>query len=224
MFNAFFYYPILNIFNFIYYNLAFKSLGLSVIFLTLLVKIILFPLFYKAAKTQILMAKLQPLISKIQKEYKKDPKKQTELLLSLYKKYNVNPILSFTLLLVQLPILIALYRIFGGGLTSFDNCLFLGFIDLKKPSLFMASLTGFLQYIQGVLSTPPKTSFETGKHSQRIGQMTNIFFSFFVFFILLRLNSAIGLYWVTMIITSIAQQYYIERKLKGIKFELKHET
>ena len=228
MFNTLFYQPVFEVFKFIYYHLAFENLGLSVIFLTILVKMVLFPFFYKSIRTQILMGKLQPLIVKIQKDFKDDPKKQTELMFDLYRKYKINPILHFILLLLQFPIFIALYRVSAGGVTFFHNSIFLGFIDLKKPSLFLAVLTGLFQYTQGVLAAPVSKKSKDNHlikqgRQQKINNMTNIGFALFSFFILLKLNAAIGLYWSTMVLTQILQEMYIRNKLKGLKIEIKEE-
>ncbi|MEK7086984.1 MAG: YidC/Oxa1 family membrane protein insertase, partial [Patescibacteria group bacterium] len=91
LFNAVFYQPILSVLIFIYNNLAFHDLGLAIIFLTILVRIVLFPLFYKGAKDQALIQRLQPHIKKIQLDHKVDKAKQAQELMALYKEHRFNP-------------------------------------------------------------------------------------------------------------------------------------
>ncbi len=64
--------------------------------------------------------KIQPEIKRIQKEYKDDNEQQLEKIKNLYKEYNVNPLGSFVPLLIQFPILIALYQVFLKGLNPTD--------------------------------------------------------------------------------------------------------
>jgi len=193
-------------------------LGVSIIILTILVRVILFPVFYKGAKDQTLMQRLQPQIKKIQAEHKDDKEKQAKALLDLDKENGLNPFSGFFLLLIQLPVFIALFQLFTKELATatFDNHTFLGLINLGDKNLFITTLTAFLQYFQGKLSYSKQTVSEeksqnpavmTGKAMIWIGPILTLV-------ILSALPSALGIYWFTSTAFSILQQVYINKKIQ----------
>src|SRR3989344_4200053 len=99
LFNNFIYEPLLAVLVFIYQNIAFGDLGLSVILLTVFVRVVLFPVFWKSAKDQALMNRLQPHIKQIQLDHKDDREEQAKKLMALYKEHRLNPLSGFLLLL-----------------------------------------------------------------------------------------------------------------------------
>src|ERR1700722_19634772 len=151
LYHLIFKYPILNLLIFFYQTIAFHDLGLAIIFVTLFIRLILYPFFHTGAKQQILMQRIQPHIKKIQEQHKDDREKQAAALMALYKEHGVNPFSSFLLLIIQLPILLALYRIIlytipsgnFAGLYPFVmapssiNSMFLGFINLASKNIYM---------------------------------------------------------------------------------------
>ncbi|WGH26976.1 MAG: YidC/Oxa1 family insertase periplasmic-domain containing protein [Candidatus Bostrichicola ureolyticus] len=87
--------------------------GIIIILMTTIVKIILFPLFYKQYKTNIIMNLIYPKIKEIQKKFKNiDPTIKNKILLKFYKKLKINPLLSFILILLQIPIFYSLFNFF----------------------------------------------------------------------------------------------------------------
>lgn len=111
-FKTILFYPILNGVIILYNYLPPHDLGLVIIALTFLIRLALSPLSYKAARAQKKIAKIQPKIKKIQDKYKDNKEKQAQKLMEVYRKYKVNPIAGLLPLLVQLPIIISLYRVF----------------------------------------------------------------------------------------------------------------
>src|SRR5580704_10130713 len=107
MFHTIFYIPLYNALIWLTTGLG-GSIGLAVIALTLVVKIILSPLSYSSIKSQIEQKKLQPLMDDIKKKYP-DKKEQSEKMMELYKEHKTNPFAGCLLLLLQLPVIIALY-------------------------------------------------------------------------------------------------------------------
>ncbi len=210
LFDLVFYKPIFFLLVFIYKNLVFKDFGLAVIVLTLILRIVLFPLFQKSLKNQVLSEKIQPEIKKIQEQYKNDKEKQVKELLNLYQKYKFNPLSSIFLVLVQLPFLFALFKIFTKGLDNnfFESFYFLNLIDLKKPDIFLVFLTAGFQYLQNQISL---------RKVEKITQQAKImmfFAPFLTLIILANLPSALALYWLVSTIFSIFQQLFIEKKEK----------
>jgi len=172
-FHAILYEPILKLLIWIYETIAFNSFGLAVIFLTIGIQIILFPLFWKSAKHQAVMQKLQPKVKHIQESLKHDKEKQATELLSLYKEHKINPFGSVLLLFVQLPIIIALYQVLLKEISSglFDNFIFLGLIDLRQKSLILTLIATLLQYIQGRLSLPKTQEAKGANPMADMGKM-----------------------------------------------------
>ncbi|MDO5477751.1 MAG: YidC/Oxa1 family membrane protein insertase [Clostridia bacterium] len=110
-----------NILSFIIYPIYgfVKNYGLAVILFTIIVKIILFPLGIKQQKTTVKTKKIRPELERIQAKYKNDKEKLNEETMKLYQKYNINPMGGCLPLLIQLPILLGLYRIIQSPITWF---------------------------------------------------------------------------------------------------------
>jgi YidC/Oxa1 family membrane protein insertase len=221
IFNLLIYNPLLNILIFFYQTIAFKDLGLAIIFLTILIRIILYPLSNQMFKTQTLMQKIQPEIKLIQQKHKKNPQKQLQETIALYKKYNINIFSMYFFIIIQLPILIALYKIFSQNFQIIDltnlyffisepktiNLTFLNLINLTKPSIIIAALAAVFQYLQIWLS------FKVLKHKQNINKITLYLWPITTFLFLFYFSSVIGLYLLITNIISLINQYFINKKI-----------
>lgn len=218
------YQPLFNSLIFLY-DYSGRDFGMAIILLTLAIRIILFPLSVKAVNSQKGLQEIQPEINDLQKKYKDDKEKQAKEILELYKKKKINPFSGILLALIQLPILVALYRVFWNGLKpeqlaglySFVanpghvNSLFLHFLDLSKPNLILAVLAGLAQYFQSKMLMPkmPKAKSGSEDFSSIMQKQTLYFLPVFTVIILISLPSALGLYWTASGIFSIIQQYII---------------
>lgn len=103
--------------RFIYEYLAFENYGLAIIIFTILTKLLLLPLTMKQMKSTSKMQELQPELQKLQKMYANNKEKLNEEMMKLYQKHNYNPASGCLPLLIQFPILIALYRVLIKPLT-----------------------------------------------------------------------------------------------------------
>lgn len=234
VFNEILYRPLFNALIFIYQHFSFGDLGVAIILLTIFIRLVLFPLFYKGAKDQAIMQRLAPKIKEIQKNHKNDRQEQTKKLMDLYKEHKVNPFSGFLLLFVQLPVLIALYQVFLKGFSTTDfsalysfvsapqslDHFFLGFVDLSKKSLVVVIIAAVIQYFQGKLSLiknnkPSEELSPAEKMGQQMVYLGPILT--FVFLWFLNLPSAVGLYWLTTSAFSVIQQVIINKKL-SVKF------
>lgn len=229
IFNAYVYEPIFEVLVFIYENLSFHDLGGAIIILTVLVRIVLFPIFYKSAKDQTLMRKIQPKMKELQEKFKNDKEAQAKALMSLYKEHKLNPFSGFLLLLVQLPIFFALFKMFSNGLSKdlFDSTAFFGFIDVSERSIALAVLAAGLQYLQGKITFAAQGSGEKNHRSDpaaSMGKMMIVLGPAMTLIILFSLPSALGIYWTTSTVFSIGQQFYINKKINGAQNEKNKET
>lgn len=135
MFSTLFYNPIYNAFVLIL-DFITSDVGIAIILVTILVKIVLFPLAKQAIKTQIGMKKAKPELDALQSKYgkKPEPEQRQEMameMMSIYRKYNIRPFASFLMLGLQLPVLIALYKIFyAGGLPEIKTDILYSFVQI----------------------------------------------------------------------------------------------
>lgn len=223
LFNTILYRPLFNALVLLYQFLPLHDLGIAIVLLTLFIRILLYPLSASSLKAQKKISDLQPKIDGIQKNHK-DPKERTEELLKLYQKEKINPFAGFLPLFLQLPILIALYKVFWriqeidpSLLYSFVpnpvsfNTSFLGILNLATPSLPLAFLAAFLQYFQtkSISKKPFKGDSEI---SQMIQKQSLYIFPLLTFFILFKLPSAIGVYLIATTLFSLGEQHFILKK------------
>ncbi len=227
-FNTLLYRPLFNILVLFYQYIPGRDFGLAVIVLTILIKLIFYPLGIKAIKSQRELSKLQPKIKEIQEKYKDNKEQQSKELIALYKKEKITPFSGCLPLLIQLPVLIALYRVFWRGLQpeqiallynfipnpGLINPSFLGVIDLSQPNIIIAFIAGVFQFLQTKLTLPkqaPKTK-KDDSFSGHLQKQMQYFMPIFMVVILFKLPSAIGLYWICSTLFTIVQQYVILKK------------
>ncbi|MDD3102158.1 MAG: YidC/Oxa1 family membrane protein insertase [Patescibacteria group bacterium] len=147
-FNTILYQPLLNLLVFFYNVIPGHDLGVAIITLTVILKLILFPLSRQSLKSQKALQSLQPKMEEIKKKYPDQKEKQAKMTMELYKENKINPFSSCLPLLIQLPILIAVYQVFNTGLTSTNlpvysfiynpghlNSFAFGFLNLAKPNI-----------------------------------------------------------------------------------------
>lgn len=226
-YNNFLYLPLLNALIFFYNTIAFRDLGIAIILLTILIRILLFPLFHKGARHQTVMQRLQPQLKKIQEDHKKDKEKQMAATMALYKENKINPFASFFILLIQLPILIALYQIFLkslkpdflNGLYGFIqsptslNTSFLGLINLGERSIIMVVLAAVAQYFQAKLALPKKKQGEQLLPAEKMAKQMVFVGPVITIVIFYNFPAAIALYWAVASIFSVFQQIIINRTI-----------
>ena len=222
-FNQFLYRPLLNILIVLCLFLPGQDFGLAVIIVTVAFKSFLLPLNKKMEKNRKDLVKIQPEIKKIQKEFKGDEAQQLEKIKGLYKEYKINPLSSFVPLLIQFPILIALYQVFLNGLNQSDlygfipysgsiNYSFLG-IDLTTSSLVLAILAGIIYFVQIKTSLSQTKNPNDKKNNVMAGFQKQMpyFFSLLTFFVLIRIPAAVSLYLMISSLFTMTQQYILKK-------------
>jgi len=211
--------PFLWIMNQIYKVLP--NYGIAIIILTLITKIILWPLGNKSYKSMNDMKRMQPLMAEIREKYKDDKKKMNEETMALYRTYKINPMGGCLPMVVQLPVFFALYRMlyqaielrhapfFGwiNDLSAPDRLFQFGFsIPFMEPPYGIPVLTivmGATMFLQQKMSPPP------GDPTQAKMMM---FMPLIFTFIFINFSSGLVLYWLINNVFSIGQQYYIQKK------------
>ncbi|HEY4502549.1 MAG TPA: YidC/Oxa1 family membrane protein insertase [Candidatus Paceibacterota bacterium] len=228
--------PLYNALVFLVSIVPFADLGLAVIVLTVVVKLILFPLSLKAAKTQILVRAVEPKINSIKEKYKDDKAEQARQTMALYKESDINPFSSFLLLLIQLPIIFGLYWVFAfGGLPQLNydilyaftprpeifNVHFLWVSDIAKSSAVLALLAGVTQYFQIKLTLPTLKARDSKEKPSLKDDLTRSFhmqmrylMPVIVVVIAYIISAAIAIYWTTSNLFAIGQELYVRRKLR----------
>lgn len=235
-FNLILYQPLFNTLILLYQYLPGRDFGIAVIVLTLLIRLILYPSMAQSLKSQRALSWIQPKIQEIQNKYKQDLAKQSRAMIEIYRKEKISPLSGIFPLLIQLPILIALYRLFWKGLEIKEmiylysfipnpgqiNPTFLNLLNLAQPSIIFAVLAGVFQYFQGKTMIAPHLKFvreekenRGAKFSEMLQKQMLYFFPVLTVFILWNLPSAIGLYWITTTIFSIVQQRLIFKPKYG---------
>ncbi len=234
IFNITLYQPLFNALIWLYNNLPGQDLGIAIIVLTVVIRLILYPLSKKAIASQKSISKLQPKIKEIQKKYK-NKEEQAKAMMELYKEYKINPMAGCLPLLIQFPILIALYRVFITGLNSdkFNllysfvrppdslNTIFLGIVDLSQRSVVLALIAGFFQFIQSKMIMPQKPTSQAKDNkkgnvdfSVMMSQQMTYFMPIITIFISLSMPAALPLYWIVITLFGIIQQYFTKIQIE----------
>ena len=210
------------------------DVGFAVVFSTVLVKLATLPLSRKAAHTQLILKELEGEVEELKKKHKEDKASQAKALMDLYRSKNVSPFMVFWALLVQLPVVIALYLIFyKGGLPSINtsvlysfveeqesvNMIFLSMLDMAGKSWPLALLAGGTQFIQAYFATPalPERTSTEPSFKDDFARSMNIQVRYVlpvvIVFIAHSLTSAVALYWVASNIFTIAQDFWIKKSI-----------
>jgi len=233
-YNTVFYEPLYNGLVFLAGIAPFGDIGIAIIALTIIVKFILFPFSHKTVITQLKMRKLEPEISALKEKHKENKQEQAKKVMSLYREHGINPMSGFLMVLIQLPIIFALYKVFLNGLNfNPDNLYyfvsapenirnsFLGIFDLAQKSYILAGLAAVTQFFQMKLASPPlakKNDSKKGSFQDDFARSMNIQMRYimplFVFYIAYKFSAVIALYWTTMNIFAIIHEILVRSKAK----------
>ena len=230
LWNNFIYNPIYNSLIFIAQNITLQDVGLAVVVLTIIIRLIMFPLSKKSILSQYKMKALEPKIKAI-KDQNLSKEAEATATFALYKEEKMNPFSGCLYLLVQLPILFALYFVFIKGVHQPDHLYsffntdglknnFLGLIDITKPFIPLAILAGITQAIQAFLAPKPATNGGKGFQEQFASSMsaqTKYVLPIIIIFIASKLAAAVALYWVISNTFSIGQELYIKKKFSHLR-------
>lgn len=179
------------------------SYGIAIILLTIFIKIVLLPLTLKQDKSMKEMKKLQPKIEEIKKMYSGDPQTMNQKTMELYKEHKVNPAGGCLPILIQLPILWALFGVLRKEGVIPDES-FLWF-TLAAPDKFY-----ILPVLNGVVSFVQQKVMGTSDNPQMKNMM--YMFPIMMIFISYKLPGGLQLYWLVSSLTAVIQQYFIMKR------------
>ncbi len=198
-------YPLLKTLKWFYQFV--QNYGLSIIFLTVLLKVITFPLNYKSMKSMKNMAKLQPQLQKIREKYKDDKEALNREMLTLMRNHGYNPMAGCVPIIIQMPIFFALYRVLYSSIELYHApfAFWIKDLSMKDPFYITPILVSLTMFVQQKLT--PNTA--TDPAQAKMMQLMPLIFGAFM----LTLPSGLALYMLVNAITSIIQQVILNKKL-----------
>lgn len=217
IFNIILVHPIIWVISFVYNiteMIGLPSYGLAIILFTLVIKIILYPLTVKQIKSMKLMQDLQPKMKQIQEKYKDNKQMQQQKMMEFYKETGFNPLAGCFPLLVQMPILIAVFwalREFPYLVTP--SFLYLADISQPDPIYALPILSAATTWYSTKQSQGNQAAPAEGAMAQQQKIML-IFMPLFIGYISMTFPAGLVLYWVTSNIVQIAQQWWLMRDSK----------
>ncbi len=184
--------------------------GWAIIILTLLIKLVFYPLSATSYKSMAQMKKVQPKLQSIKERYGDDRQKMNQAMMELYKTEKINPLGGCLPIIIQIPVFIALYWVLLETVEMRQAPFVLWIKDLSTPDPFyvLPVIMGSTMFLQSKLNPTPMDPMQ-----KRIFTIMPVAFTvFFLFF-----PAGLVLYWVVNNVLSIAQQWYINRSI-GAKY------
>lgn len=219
--------------------------GVSIILLTLFIKILLFPLQQKSLKSSARMGEVSPKLKEIKEKYKDDPEKMNAATMALYKEADIHPFMSFIPTLIQFPILLAMYGLLNKHFELRGAMFIPGWImDLSAPESVL-SFPFTIPFIGNELHLLPIIYLATmmllmiytqkstgGANNGAMQIFMTYLFPIIFFFVLYNTSSGLLLYWIMSNVFSIIQQFFtnvftkkkkVEQKIKAEKQDKEHK-
>ena len=180
------------------------NFGVSIIVVTILIKIALLPLTLKQDKSMKEMKKIQPELEKLKEKYANDKQMLNIKTMELYKEHKVNPLGGCLPLLLQLPILFALFGVLRNGIIPKDSSFLWLKLSVPDPFYVLPVLNGAVSFFQQKLMGSADSN----------PQMKNMMYIFPIMMIMIsyKMPSGLQLYWLTSSILAVVQQYFIMKK------------
>ena len=212
MFDTFVTHPMQEALTFFYVltqKAGYPSYGLAIILLTVAIKLLMYPLTVKQVKSMKAMQEIQPAMKKLQKDYKNNPQLMQQKMGELYKEAGVNPLAGCLPLFAQMPILMGMfYALRDLQYTGEPSFLWLPTLSMPDPYYILPVLSALTTFIQQKQTT-------TDMNQQM--KMMMIFMPIFIGWISLSFPAGLVLYWVTMNIMQILQQWWMYRGEENVK-------
>jgi YidC/Oxa1 family membrane protein insertase len=203
--------PLIKVVNFFYDYVG--NYGLAIIILTIIIKIIFWPLSQKSYKSMERMKKLQPMMTELKEKYGDDRQKLNQEMMRLYKTYKVNPAGGCLPMLLQIPVFIALYQALLGAIElrhapfivhfPFTDIIWLADLSAKDPLYITPIIMGATMFLQQKMTPTPGDSTQA-----KVMMFMPLIFTF----IFLSFPAGLVVYWLVNNVLSIAQQWMLTKK------------
>lgn len=182
-----------------------SNYGTAIIILTLLIKILFWPLGNKSYKSMKEMQKLQPKIAELREKYKSDKTKLSQATMDLYKTHKVNPLGGCLPMVIQIPVFFGLYKalMYSIELRHAPFCWWIQDLSAKDPYYITPIIMGATMFIQQKMTPPMGDPMQA-----KLMMLMPVVFTF----LFLSFPSGLVLYWLFQNILSIGQQYYINKQ------------
>lgn len=235
LWNSAIYQPLYNLLILLIDILPGHSVGMAIILVTLIVKIVLFPLTAKSIRAQRAMRELEPELKKLKEKHGSDKQKLAAATMELYQKSGVTPFSGCLPILIQIPVIIGLYWVFSRGLTVVDEGILYSFVgipntldmhflvfDLAGKSIFLAILAGVTQFWQTHVALgnqpplPTPTPGATPSFQEDFARSMQVQMRYVLPVIVggisMTLPAAVALYWATSNILSTGQEFITKKR------------
>ena len=224
--------PLYNGLIFLFHLFPWMDAGIAVIVFTILVRLVLFPLSKKSIVAQVRMKEIAPELEKMKKTIT-DKQIQAAKIMELYKQKGINPFTSIFLLLLQLPIIYALYHIFVlSGLPTVNDVVlyksiftsvptitmdFLGLFDISARSIPLSLIASVAQFLQLHFSLSINSSDEAFgvNPAQDAMKYMKYVFPVMIFFISYKVSAVVAIYWTVTSLFTLAQELVVRRHIKN---------
>lgn len=227
LFNELLFRPLFNLLVALYNTIAGNDLGLAIIFVTVAVRLLFTPLTLRTLRSQKKLQNIQPKLREVQEKYKNDKQALAQATMAIYSQEKVNPFGGCAPLIIQIPVLLALYRALTAifdpknyiQLYSFVKnpgiiqSISLGFIDIAHKNPFLAVVAGLLQGLQSWQAQKNGTMQMSGDAGSMAAMNKQLLYFFPVMVIIISWNLPTGivLYWVVTTTFTIFEQSYLRR-------------
>jgi len=214
-------YPLVWVLNF--FNSMVPNYGVAIILLTILVRLLFWPLTHKSTVGMKKMQEIQPLMKEIQTKYKENPQRMQQETWALYKEHKVNPMSSCLPMLIQIPVFIALFNVLRSAV-ELRYASFLWIADLSEPERLFASWFPFgglnILPVLMAVSTGLQSAFTPSAGDKNQQRMMMVFMPVMMLVMFYSFPSALSLYWFLSNLFSIVQMWLIRRKTADKKGEV----
>ena len=194
--------------------IGFPSYALAIILISILLKLVLYPLMQKQMKSTMNMQEVQPKLEYVQKKYKNNPEKMNEEVMKLYKEYDINPMAGCLPLLIQMPILIGLFMALRQyNFDPIEHATFFWVPNLGQadPLHILPVLVALTMYAQQKV-----TMSSTAGNEQTAQMMKTMLYMMpaMMLFVCWSMPAGLCLYWAFFSVLSIIQQYFMNKQKK----------
>lgn len=237
MFHTFFYEPIYNLLVLVLTYVPFHDIGAAIIIVTLVVKGILLPLNLSALRSQYAMKKIEGELKEIREKYKENPQEAGQKTMEVYRREKINPFASFFTILIQIPIIFALYRVFSNGFKVDPSSLYsfihfpdtlqtlaFGIFNVTEKNVFIAILAALSSYVLArrqtktmVVEKKPEEETLQDQFMKSMRVQLLYVLPLIIGFSAAVLPSAIGFYWFISNLIGYAQDVYTKNKFAHLQ-------